>query len=99
MEQITLSNFKETVDASVVLIDCYADWCAPCKAIAPVLEELSTELPNVKFVKLDVDSEHMLARGFDIKSIPTLLLVKDGKVEKRSVGALPKEQIKSFILE
>lgn len=90
---ITTENFDTEVKQSEVpvLIDFWADWCMPCKMIAPVLEELSdTYAGKLKIGKLDVDAEPDVAANFNVVSIPTLLLFKDGQVVNQHVGAGPK---------
>ena len=79
-----------------VLVDFWAEWCGPCRAIAPTLEDLSKELAGkLKIVKVNVDESPDLASEFGIRSIPTLLLIKGGKVEQQMVGALSKAALKS----
>ena len=81
-----------------VLIDFWAEWCGPCKMIGPVLEELSTELDNkIKIVKVNVDENNQTAVKFSIRSIPTLMMIKDGEVKAQHIGAASKSQIKEFI--
>lgn len=90
------SNFKEEVlDSNVpVLIDFWAEWCAPCKLIAPIVAEIATEFQGkVKVAKLDVDSNPQTSMNFGIRSIPTLLIFKNGKPFETIVGAIPKQQI------
>ena len=90
---------KEVNDKSgVVLIDFYADWCGPCKMMAPVLDELSDELAGkVKIAKVDVDENDELAYKYGIRSIPTLIIFKDGKEAEKIVGFNPKDALKSVL--
>ena len=80
------------------VIDFYADWCGPCKMIAPIIEELSTEYAGtVNFYKIDTEHEQELAEAFGIRSIPSLLFVPLEGKPKMAMGALPKDQLKSII--
>lgn len=100
--EVTVSkdNFDSEVKNSdiPVLLDFWADWCMPCKMIAPVLEELSSEYDGkLKIGKVNVDNEQDLASQYNVVSIPTLLLVKGGEVVKQQVGAVPRQQIEEMI--
>ncbi|MCM1272171.1 MAG: thioredoxin [Clostridium sp.] len=88
-------NFEEEVMKSdkPVLVDFYADWCGPCKMMGPVIEQIASETDDVKVCKCDVDNAQQLAVSYNVMSIPTLILFKDGAVAKRSVGAIPKQSI------
>jgi thioredoxin 2 len=90
--EVTDATFRrEVVESALpVLLDCWAPWCAPCRAVAPVIEDLATQLAGrVKFAKLNTDENQDVASRFNISSIPTLLLVRDGEVFGRIVGAQP----------
>ena len=81
-----------------VLIDFWAEWCGPCKMIGPVLEELATELDSkLKIVKVTVDENNQTAVQFSIRSIPTLMIIKNGQCQGQHIGAASKAQIKEFI--
>lgn len=99
VQNITTKEFKEKISEGKVLVDFYATWCGPCKMLSPLVDELSEELNNVKFYKVDVDEEEILASEFNVESIPTLLLFENGKLVKRQVGFLPKNALKGFIGE
>ena len=97
---LSTATFDEVVGSSAepVLVDFWAEWCGPCKMIAPILEELATEQAGkVKIAKLNVDDAPDLARRFEVMSIPTLLVFRDGEVAKRIVGAKPKGALLSLI--
>ena len=95
-ETITQADFEEKVIKSdrPVLVDFWAEWCGPCKAIGPILDELAGELgETAKIVKVNVEDDPELAQKYGIKSIPTMIFFKDGKVAKSLLGAQSKEEI------
>ena len=101
---VNVDSFDETISSATtpILVDFWAEWCGPCKMIAPVLDEISSENPDkIKIVKLNVDENPDLARRFEVMSIPTLIVFKDGEVAKRLVGAKNKagllDDLKDFI--
>jgi len=97
--EITTDNFEaEVVNSDVpVLIDFWADWCMPCKMVAPVLEEIGKDYDGkLKIGKLDVDAQGELAMKFSVQSIPTLLLIKNGEEVGRKIGAVPRPAIEEL---
>jgi len=96
--ELTDDNFQtEVIDSDVpVLVDFWADWCAPCRAIAPAVEEIADEYHGkAKVGKLDVDNNQQVAMEYGIRSIPTLLIFKNGEVAEQIIGAVPKAQLTS----
>lgn len=91
------SNFDQTIAQGTVLVDFYADWCGPCKRIAPIIEQLSEEMTDVTFVKINVDNDRPLAARFQVMTIPTLILFKNGVAVAETMGLQPKEQLKAWI--
>lgn len=92
--KVNLNNF-ETVKNSekTVLLDFYADWCGPCRMVSPIVDEIAEENPQYLVGKINVDEETILAADFGVGSIPTLIVMKNGRIVEESVGARPKEQI------
>lgn len=100
---LTTETFDEIISGSEgpVLVDFWAEWCGPCKAIAPVLEEIASEQEAIQITKLNVDDAADVARRFDVMSIPTMIVFKDGEPAKRMVGAKGKaalmEELNEFL--
>ena len=96
---INKNNFQnEIMDSEkTVLLDFWAPWCAPCRMVVPVIEEIAGERPDIKVGKINVDEQHELASEFGIMSIPTLVVMKNGKIVQQVSGARPKEAILTMI--
>ena len=97
--QVNKDNFQEVVLNSdkPVLVDFWASWCGPCRRVAPILEEIANERSDVKVCKINVDEEPELAGRYNVMSIPTMIVVKEGQVVNQAVGARPKSQILSLL--
>lgn len=98
---VGMNEFEQEVLKSdkPVLVDFWASWCGPCQMVGPLVEQLAEEVDTVKFVKVNVDENPELAREYKVVSIPMFVLFKNGDVEKKQIGALPKNEIKKFIEE
>ena len=98
---LTSENFEEEAVKAEgkVLIDFWATWCGPCKMLGPVLEEVATEQDAVKICKIDVDKQMSLALKYNVASIPTMLLFKNGQVSATNIGYIGKKQIMEFIAQ
>ena len=96
---ITKENFENEVMKSdkPVLIDFWASWCGPCRMVSPIVDEIAEEVTDKKVGKINVDEQPELAKAFSIVSIPTLIVVKDGKVVNTSVGVKPKDAILNML--
>ena len=94
---INSREFDNTIESGVVVVDFFATWCGPCKMLSPVIDELSGELENVNFVKVDIDQSMDLAQKFKIVSVPTLKVFKNGEEVDTLMGFMPKEVLKSKV--
>ena len=95
--EINESNFKDKVSSGKVLVDCYAEWCGPCKMLSPVIEEIASDRSNISFYKLNIDENESICEEYNIVSIPTILVFEDGKLIEREVGFRTKDQIEEII--
>lgn len=93
--KITKDNFESEVlkSTKTVLLDFYADWCGPCRMVSPIVEQIAQENPEYLVCKINVEEENELAQQFGVSSIPTLVVIKNGKIAEQAVGARPKDQI------
>lgn len=93
------SNFSNLINSNIpVLVDFYADWCGPCKALAPILKEVKDELGDcVKIIKINVDTNANLASKYQVRGVPTMLIFKNNKQLWRQSGVLPKNELKHII--
>ena len=99
LQHVSDANFQaEVIESETpVLVDFWAPWCGPCRVVAPVLEEIAGERPDLRIVKLNVDDNQQTAAAFDVLSIPTMILFKNGQVAKKIVGAYPKRKLEAEI--
>lgn len=95
---VTMSNFDEVKNSEKpVLLDFYAVWCGPCQMVSPLVDSIAEENPQYLVGKINVDEEQQLAQMFDVENIPTLIVMKNGKVVHRAVGSRPKAQILAML--
>ena len=97
--KVNSQNFEEEVIKSekLVLIDFYADWCGPCKMLSPIIDEIAEENSEIKVVKVNADDSQDLAMKYQVMSIPTLVVIKNGEEVNRSVGLIDKSQVANLI--
>ena len=97
VKQINKDNFDELISTGKVVVDCYADWCGPCRMLSPIIDELSEEISDITFYKLNVDEAQDIAVRFGIMSIPTLLVFENGEEINDLVGFRTKEELLSIL--
>ena len=99
VKQIKENEFNKIINnkEKKVIIDCYADWCGPCKMLSPIIDELATNIDNCEFYKLNVNESENISREYGIMSIPTILIFKDGKEIQRTIGLKTKEELEKII--
>ena len=97
MKIVNETEFDETIKTGVTLVDFYADWCGPCKMLAPILEELDNEYPDISFIKVNCDDEIKLAERYGIMSIPAVFMFKDGNIIDNTGGYRGKDEMNNFI--
>ena len=95
--EVTDSNFQaEVIESSdPILVDFWAPWCGPCRMVAPVLEEIASERDNLRIAKLNVDENQQTAATYQVISIPTMILFKNGQIAKKVIGAYPKKRLEA----
>mgnify|MGYP000026453624 CR=1 FL=1 len=97
VSELNENNFDEFVKDGLVLVDFWADWCMPCIMMAPVIDELSVKMKDVKFAKVDVSENGNLASKYQVSSIPNFILFENGQPKERFVGAMPLEEFEDKI--
>ena len=96
--KVTKDNYYEVKNSDkTVLLDFYADWCGPCRMVGPIVDEIAQECPDILVGKINVDEEQELASAFGVMSIPTLVVMRNGEVVNKSMGAKPKAAIMALI--
>ncbi|MBE6714313.1 MAG: thioredoxin [Ruminococcaceae bacterium] len=98
--KLNKNNFEQIkTSEKTVLLDFYADWCGPCRMVSPIVDEIARENPQYLVGKINVDEEPELAQAFSVASIPTLVVIKNGKIVDQSAGARPKSQILAMLAD
>lgn len=97
VKEITDNTFTEETSKGLVVVDFWAEWCGPCRILSPIVEELSNEMSNVQFKKINVDENREVALSLGINAIPTLVIYKDGHPIDKIIGVIPKANLKKTI--
>ena len=97
IKTLNVQNFDEQIKSGTTLVDLYADWCGPCKMIAPIIEEIANERTDITVGKVNVDRDPQIAIKYGVQSIPTLIVFKDGVETNKIIGLRSKEDILSII--
>ena len=99
VKELNEKDFDKKIESGKVLVDFFATWCGPCRMLSPIVEELSKEVEDYEFYKVDVDENESLAAKYGIMTIPTLLIFKDGELKKTSVGLISKNDLLDILKE
>ena len=99
VKKVNSNDFKNEIKDGIVFVDFFATWCGPCKMLSPIVDEISEEIKDVKFLKVDVDEEGDIASSYQIMSIPTLIIFKDGVISSKHTGFISKNELIDFINE
>lgn len=97
MENLTKETFEDYIASGKVLIDVWADWCGPCKTMLPILEQLDSEVEDVKIAKVNAGEELELAKSLGVRNIPAFILYQDGNIVDRKVGSCDLDALKDFV--
>ena len=97
MKIVNKEEYDVEINEGITLVDFFANWCGPCKMLSPVLEEVAKDYPSVKFIKVDCDESPEIAARYNVMSIPTLLIFKDGQLAGKTAGYQQSRQLHAFI--